>query len=204
MRLQSIAKTLPRNQLIPCLELARKNDPTNSEMSYWLGVHLLQGDMHDPSEERWEEICRGVETLKYATLLNPADARAYYHLGMAISTRHKYAMRTKRAHLLPPAEEAASSMIEAFEAAMYLERKCEEAGCKNGLNLSAAYLTLGDFMARLKSFDKSMNYLASIEDIIISAGDMKEDWAQSMLQEVSSMSEYCKKELTKKSESTLV
>jgi hypothetical protein len=71
MRLQTIAKQLPRGKLIPCLELARENDPTNSEMSYWLGVHLLQGDSSDESDLRWNEICRGVDTLKTATELNP-------------------------------------------------------------------------------------------------------------------------------------
>ena len=101
MRLQTIAKQLPREKLILCLALARENDPTNSEMSYWLGVHLLQGDSSDESDDRWKEICRGVENLESATKLSPTDARAHYHLGMAIATRHKYAMRTRRAHLLP-------------------------------------------------------------------------------------------------------
>ena len=135
MRLQSIGKELDRDKLIPSLCLARDNDPTNSEVPYWLGVHLFQGDMNDESDERWAELSQGVESLKVSTLLNPADARAHYHLGMAISTRHKYAMRTKRAHLLPPAKEAGESVIDALETAIRLERKCAEAGCENGINL---------------------------------------------------------------------
>ncbi len=198
MRLQSVAKELPtRDLLIPCLEIARSNDPENSEMSYWLGVHLLQGDMNDPSDERWNEICYGLDVLKNATILNPADARAHYHHGMAISARHKYAMRTQRAHLLPPADEAANSMINAFETAIRLERKCTEAGCKNGINLAAGYLTLADFMARLKSFEKAIMYLGRIEGMINEAGDREEHWATSMLQQVSSMMEFCMAESAK-------
>ena len=106
MRLQSIGKELDRDKLIPSLGLARDNDSTNSEVPYWLGVHLFRGDMTDESDERWAELSQGVESLKASTLLNPADAQAHYHLGMAISTRHKFAMHTKRVHLLPPAKEA--------------------------------------------------------------------------------------------------
>jgi len=198
MRLNQIAKELPRDKLIPCLKLASNNDPTNNEVPYWLGVHTIQGDMNDPSDERWTEICQGVESLKLSALLNPADARAHFHLGMAISTRHKYAMRTKRAHLLPPPKEAADSLIQALEAAIRLERKCVEAGCANGINLAAAFLALGDFVARLKSFDKAIAYLNQVEDSIRRAGDIDENWAQSMLQEVSSMLDYCKKESAEK------
>lgn len=146
MRLQTIAKQLPRDKLIPCLELAKEHDRYNSEMSYWLGVHLLQGDPNDESDLRWDEICRGVSALEAAAELNPTDARANFHLGMAIATRHKYAMRTRRAHLLPPPGVAAESLINAFESAIKLEQVCDHAGCKNGINLPAAYLALGDFM----------------------------------------------------------
>lgn len=204
MRLQSIAKELrSRSQLISCLEIARENDPTNSEMSYWLGVHLLQGSMADPSDERWEEICRGVEIFKSATLLNPADARAHYHHGMAIAARHKYAMRTRKAHLLPPPDEVAASMIDTFETAIRLERKCGDAGCKNGINLAAGYLNLADFMARLKNFDKAIDYLNEVPNSINEAGDSEESWAISMLQEASSMMEYCKNESAKLRESAV-
>lgn len=204
MRLQSMAKELERSKLIPSLRLARTNDPSNSEVPYWLGVHLVQGDMNDPSDERWSEICEGVESLRLSTLLNPADARAHYHHGMGISTRHKYAMRTKRAHLLPPAKEAADSLINSLEAAIRLEGKCDEAGCKNGLNLAAAYLALGDFMARLKDFDKAISYLNQVEKSIVNSGDTEANWANSMLQEVSSVLEYCERESAKKAESSLV
>lgn len=146
MRLQTIAKQLPRDKLIPCLELAKEHDRFNSEMSYWLGVHLLQGDTSDESDLRWDEICRGVAALEAAAQLNPTDARANFHLGMAIATRHKYAMRTRRAHLLPPPGVAAEALINAFESAIELEKVCDDAGCKNGINLPAAYLALGDFM----------------------------------------------------------
>lgn len=204
MRLQSIAKELlQRDKLISCLQLARENDPNNSEISYWLGVHLIQGDVSDPSDERWEEICQGVGSLEQSTLLNPADARAHYHFGMAISTRHKYAMRTRRAHLLPPPQESAESLINAFETAIILEGKCDDAGCKNEINLAAAYLALGDYMARLKDFDKAIAYLNQVEDTIGKAGDMDKEWAQSMIQEVFSILDYCKNELVKKNEASL-
>lgn len=193
MRLQSIAKELPRDKLIPCMRLAKINDPTNSEVPYWLGVHLLQGDMDDPSDERWAEICEGVESLKLSTLLNPADARAHYHLGMGISTRHKYAMRTKRANLLPPPREAAESLMHAFETAIQLERICIRASCENGINLAAAFLTLGDFMARLNDFEKAIAFLLKVEDAVRESGDFQTNWAQSMLQEVSSLLDYCKR-----------
>jgi len=204
MRLQSIGKELQRDKLIPSLRLARQNDPTNSEVPYWLGVHLIQGDMNDPSDERWEEICEGVESLSMSTLLNPADARAHYHLGMALSARHKYAMRTKRAHLLPSAKEAAESLIKAFETAISLEGKCVQAGCENGINLAAAFLALGDFMGRLKNFDKAIYYLNQVEDTLGQAGDMDKTWAHAMLQEVNSMLDYCKDESAKKNEASLV
>jgi len=153
MRLQTMAKELPREQCLRGLELARSYDPLNSEMSYWLGVHLLQGDPNDPSDERWEEICQGVQSFERSIVLNPADARAHYNLGMALSERHKYAMRTRRMHLLPPPQEAAESLINALETAIQLEIKCDEAGCSNGINIAEAFLTLGDFVLRLKNFD---------------------------------------------------
>ncbi|KAL3807273.1 hypothetical protein ACHAXA_004089 [Cyclostephanos tholiformis] len=204
MRLQSIGKELDRDKLILSLRLARENDPTNSEVPYWHGVHLIQGDMNEESDDRWTEITQGVESLKLSTLLNPADARAHYHLGMAISARHKYAMRTKRAHLLPPAKEAGESVIDALETAIRLERKCTEAGCENGINISAAYLALGDFMARLKSYDRAITYLNQVEGIIGETGDMDKRWAQSMLEEVLSLTEYCKREAANKMEPSLV
>lgn len=204
MRLQSIAVGLEREKRICALQLAGDNDPTNSEVSYWLGVHLIQGDMNDPSDERWNELLEGVESLKRSISLNPADARTHYHLGMAISTRHKYAMQTKRAHLLPPAKEAAESLINAFETAIRLERKCDAAGCKNGINLPAALLCLGDFMARLKNFDKAIEYLSQVEDSIENSGDLDKEWAELMLQEVSTMLNYCKQEATAKSEALFV
>ncbi|KAL7542951.1 hypothetical protein ACHAXR_012244, partial [Thalassiosira sp. AJA248-18] len=176
--LQSIAKELHRDKLIPALKLARSNDPINSEVPYLLGVYLIQGDIHDPTDdERWAEICQGVESLKLSTVLNPADARAHYHHGMGISTRHKYAMRTKRAHLLPPAKEAAEDLIKALETAIRLEGECEKAGCSNGLNLAEAYLALGDFMARLKNFDRAITYLNQVKGTIRS-GDIDENWSQ--------------------------
>ena len=204
MRLQTLAKELQRNQRIRALELARSYDPMNSEMSYWLGVHLLQGDSENSTDERWEEIRRGVETLEAAIALNPADARAHYHLGMAISTRHKYAMRAKRAHLLPPAAIAASRMIEAFEEAIRLEKKCEEAGCKNEINVAAGYLTLGDFMARLRSFEKAIKYLSQVERALVEGGDIDEHWAIGMLEETIRVMTYCEAESAKKIEIPLV
>lgn len=202
MRLQTIAKELPRDQLVPCLQLARTNDPSNGELSFWLGIHLIQGDMNDQSDERWDGICDGVESLKLSTLLNPADARAHYHFGMGLSTRHKYAMRSKRAHLLPPAKEAAESLINALETAVRLERKCEEAGCMNGINLAAAYLALGDFMCRLNSSDKAIPYLNQVEESLIRSGDLDKDWAHAMLQEASSMMAYCENQLSKKNDAS--
>ena len=200
MRLQSVAKELEREKLIPFLHLARDKDPTNSEILYWLGVHLLQGDPNDPSDERWEEICQGVESLKQSTLLNPADARVHYHLGMGISTRHKYAMRTRRAHLLPPAKEAADGLVEALETAIRLEGKCDQSGCSNGINLAAAYLCMGDFMARLKSCDKAIPYLNQVGKTIELSGGMHTEWAHSMLEEVHTMLNYCHSEMAKKEE----
>lgn len=203
MRLIPIAKELPGDKLVSCLELAQRNDPTNNEVPYWLGVHLLQGDPDDPSEERWADICRGVDTLQLSTRLNPADARAHYHLGMAICTRHKHAMRTRRAHLLPPAEDAADSLIGALETAIRLERRCAAAGCDNELNVAAAFLALGDFVLRLGEFEKARAYLAQVEDSIEGAGAMDEPWAQDMRQQVSSMLEYCQRQLAEK-EASLV
>ena len=197
MRLQAMAKELPRDQCIRGLDLARSFDPKNSEMSYWLGVHLLQGDPDDPTNKRWEEICRGIETLEASTELNPADARAHYHLGMAISTRHKYAMRTKRAHLLPPAADSANRMIEVFEEAIRLEKRCEEAGCKNDLNVAASYLTLGEFMARLHNFDKAVEYLSQVESTLGNAGELDKPWAEGFLTEMSRMMAYCETENAK-------
>jgi len=204
MRLQSIGKELDRDKHISSLRLARGNDPTNSEIPYWLGVNLIEGDMNDESDERWTEISQGVESLYQSTMLNPADARAHYHLGMAISTRHKYAMRSKRTNLLPPAKEAGENLINAFETAIRLERKCLKAGCENGINLSAAYLALGDFMARLKSFDKAIMYLKQVEAAIEEAGDRDKGWAESMLDEVSSILEYCNGEIAEKMKPSLV
>ncbi|KAL7515621.1 hypothetical protein ACHAXN_013276 [Cyclotella atomus] len=194
MRLQTIAKQLPRDKLIPCLELAREHDPLNSEMSYWLGVHLLQGDSSDQSDQRWNEICRGVDVLQTATQLNPTDARAHFHLGMAIASRHKYAMRTKRAHLLPPPGEAAEALIYSFESAIRLEQVCDEAGCKNGINIPAAYLALGDFMGRLRNYPKALEYLEQVEGAIASS-ESEEDWAMSMLEETASISNFCRSEM---------
>lgn len=194
MRMQSIAMGLERKKRILALQIASTNDPTNSEVFYWLGVHLIQGDMTDQSDERWEELRNGVELLMHSISLNPANARAHYHLGMAISTRHTYAMRTKRAHLLPPAKEAAESLINAFESAINLETKCDKAGCKNGINVPAAFLALGDFMARLKNFDKAVAYLRQVEICIEKYGETDNEWADSMRQEVSDMLEYCKRE----------
>jgi len=191
MRLTPLAKELTRDKLIPCLKLATINDPTSHALPYALGVHLLQqGDMDDPSDERWEEICQGVSSFEKAIELNPADARAYYNLGMAISTRHMYAMQTRRMHLLPPPKEAAESLINALETAIQLEIKCDEAGCSNGFNMAEAYLTMGDFVLRLKNFELARTYLNQVEDTIKKAGDIDEDWAQSMLQQVSSMLDF--------------
>lgn len=198
-----MAKELPRDKLIPSLQLARANDPVNSEVPFWIGVHSIQGDMTDPTDERWEEICQGVESLKASTLLNPADARAHYHLGMGITTRHKYAMQTRRAHLLPPPKEAADMLVKAFETAIRLEGKCQEAGCQNGINLAAAYLALGDFMARLKEVDKAIAYLNQIEPTIRRSGDIDENWAHSMLEEASSILQFCQHESAKVKESSL-
>lgn len=200
MRLQSIAVGLEREKRIRALQLASDNDPTNSEVPYWLGVHLIQGDMNDVSDERWEEICTGLESLMHSISLNPADARAHYHLGMAISTRHKYAIRTRRTHLLPPAQEAAESLIHTFETAISLEKKCDKAGCKNGINLAAALFSLGDFMARLKNFDMAISYLNRVEGSIESSGDTDKEWAYSIRQEVSSMLDFCKREASAKIE----
>lgn len=176
----------------------------NSEMSYWLGVHLMQGDSDNPSDERWEEIRRGVEALEAAIELNPADARAHYHLGMAISARHKYAMRTKRAHLLPPAADAAGRIIEAFEEASRLESKCAQAGCKNGINIAAGYLSLGDFMARLRSFEKAIKYLSQVEITLGNAGQLDEPWARGMLEEMQRVKTYCESESAKISENAII
>jgi tetratricopeptide (TPR) repeat protein len=203
MRLQTIAKQLPRDRLIPCLELAREHDPMNSEMSYWLGVHLLQGDSSDESDSRWNEICRGVDVLQRATELNPTDARAHFHLGMAIASRHKYAMRTKRAHFLPPPGEAAEALIYAFESAIQLEQVCDEAGCKNGINIPAAYLALGDFMGRLRNYAKALEYLSQVEGAIAS-GESQEDWAMSMLEETASIANFCRSEMQKQQDPSLV
>ena len=205
MRLQSVAKETKRDKLLPFLRLARDIDPTNSDILYWLGVHLMQGDSNDPSDERWNEICQGVESLQYSAVLNPADARVHYHLGMAISTRHKYAMRTRRAHLLPPPKEAAETLIEAIETAMHLEAKCENAGCKNDINIAAGYLCLGDFMARLRDPDKAIVYLNQVEEHIDMEQDGDTNWVHSMLDEVNSMLEYCRNEsMKKKEEASLV
>jgi tetratricopeptide (TPR) repeat protein len=205
MRLQTMAKELQsRADLIRTIDLARSYDPMNSEMSYWLGVHLMQGDSDNPSDERWEEVCRGVEALEAAIELNPADARAHYHLGMAISARHKYAMRTKRAHLLPPAADAAGRIIEAFEEASRLESKCEHAGCKNGINIAAGYLSLGDFMARLRSFEKAIKYLSQVEITLGNAGQLDEPWARGMLEEMQRVKTYCESESAKISENAII
>ena len=200
MRLQSMAKQLDREKCLHGLQLGRSCDPKNSEMSYWLGVHLLQGDSNDPTDERWDEICRGVETLERAVELNPADARARFHLGMAISTRHKYAMRTKRAHLLPPAADAASLMIQSFEEAIRLEKRCDEAGCKNGINLAASYLTLGEFMASLRKFDLATKYLSQIERTLSEAGDLNTPWAGDILETSHKIMSYCERENAKLTE----
>lgn len=197
MRLQSIAKDLPTDKLVPFLRLARSNDPNNNEIPYWLGVHLVSGDSSDPSDERWEQISEGVEMLKVSSLLNPADARAHYHHGMGISSRHKYAMRTRRAHLLPPAKEAAETLINALETAIHLERECEKAGCKNGINIAAAYLCLGDFCARLKDYNKAISYLNQVEEAIQCSGDAEKDWSESLLEEVSKILDYCHKNTAK-------
>lgn len=204
MRLQTMAKELPRDQCIRGLELARSYDPMNSEMSYWLGVNLLQGDPNNPTDERWEEICRGVETLETAAQLNPADARARYHLGMSYHTRHKYAMRTKRTHLLPQPAEAASRIIEAFEEAIRLEKRCEEAGCKNGLNVAASYLTLGEFMASLRNFEKSLKYLSQVESTLTDAGELDAPWAGGFLEEMNRLKSYCETETAKLRENAVL
>ena len=159
------------------------------------GVHLIQGDMADTSEDRWREICRGVESLEDSIQLNPFDARAHYHLGMAIATRHKYAMRTRRADELPPPKEAAESLIHALETAISLERKCLFYNCPNGINISAAYLAIGDFMLRLKSFDKALSYLNLVEGAIQASGDAEEEWARGMMDEVTCMMNYCNEEM---------
>lgn len=50
------------------MKLARENDPINSEIPHWIGVYSMQGDSNDPSDERWEEICEGVESSpRYST-----------------------------------------------------------------------------------------------------------------------------------------
>lgn len=191
MRLTPLAKELTRDELIPCLKLAASNDPTSHALPYALGVHLTQeGDMNDPSDERWEEICQGVESFERSIALNPADARAHYCLGMALSERHKYAMRTRRMHLLPPPQEAAESLINALETAIRLEMKCDEAGCSNGFNLADTYLTLGDFVLRLNNFELARTYLNQVEECIKRDGETNEDWAHSMLQQVSAMLDY--------------
>lgn len=172
----------------PVLEAARTK-------SLRKGVHLIQGDMADTSENRWREICGGVEFLEDSIQLNPSDARAHYHLGMAISTRHKYAMRTRRADELPPPKEAAESMIHALETAISLERRCLLYNCPNGINIGAAYLALGDFMLRLKSFDKAMSYLNLVEGAIQESGDAEEEWAKGMMDEVTSMMNFCNEEM---------
>jgi len=151
--------------------------------------------MTDTSEDRWREICRGVESLEDSTQLNPFDARPHYHLGMAISARHKYAMRTGRDDELPSHEEAAESMIHALETAISLERRCLYYNCPNGINIGAAYLALGDFMLRLKSLDKAMSYLNFVEGAIQESGDTEEEWARGMMDEATSMINYCNEEM---------
>lgn len=191
MRLASIGSDMIAESKKLCLQAARRNNPSNSEVPYWLGIHLVQGDMDDPSDERWAEISEGVEYLQLATSMNPADARSHYQLGMALASRFKYAMRTRRIHLHPPAQQFAEGLIHAFETAIQLEEKCNEAGCSNGLNLPAAFFALGDNMLRLKDFEKARVYLNQVRDAIGQAGDMNENWAQSMLEEVGSMNNYC-------------
>lgn len=123
---------------------------------------------------------------------------------MAIATRHKYAMRTKRAHLLPSPGEAAETLIYAFETAIQLENVCDEAGCKNGINIPAAYLALGDFMGRLKNYHKALEYLSQVEGAITATGDLDEEWASSMLDEVASVANFCRTELQKLQDPSLV
>ena len=204
MRLQSMGQELERDKMIPVVRLARSNDPLNSECPYWLGVHLVQGDINDPSDERWADICEGLESLQLATEMNPADARAHYNLGMAISYRHKYAMRSRRAHLLPPAKEAADALIKAFDSAIRLEGICEQAGCSNDINLAAAYLSLGEFMARLQRYEKAIPYLNQVEETVRHSGDIDQGWAKHMMGEAASILEYCSEEIAKKNESSLV
>ena len=60
--------------------------------------------------------------------------------------------------------------------------------------MPAAFLALGDFMARLKNFDKAVAYLRQVEICIEKYGETDNEWADSMRQEVSDMLEYCKRE----------
>ena len=93
-------------------------------------------------------------------------------------------------HLLPPAQVAADSLIHALETAIQLERKCDKAGCNNGINLAEAFFTLGDFVLRLKGFVEARTYLNQVEDSIRGFGHIDENWAQAMLEEVSAMLDY--------------
>ncbi len=59
-------------------------------------------------------------------------------------------------------------------------------------------------MARLKSFDKAIPYLNQVEEAIERAGDLDKTWSSSMLEEVSSVLDFCKREEAKKQEASLV
>ena len=135
--------------------------------------------------------------MRKSAAYSPSDARTYYHLGMALAARHKFAMRERLAHLLPPPAVVAEEIERAFCMAIRLESQCAAAGCKNGFNVAAAYLSLGEFMARLRNFKKGAEYLERVEDIVVSNGEEGEVWARPMLEEVSSILAYCRGELNK-------
>ena len=59
-------------------------------------------------------------------------------------------------------------------------------------------------MARLKSYDKAITYLNQVKGAIGEAGDMDKGWAHAMLEEVSSVREYCIREAAEKMEPSLV
>ncbi len=59
-------------------------------------------------------------------------------------------------------------------------------------------------MTRLKNYSKALEYLCQVERAIKDVGDFEENWATSMLDEVSAITDFCRAELQKKEDTSLV
>ena len=125
---------------------------------------------------------------------------------MALSARFAHVASAAAAHhpaaksvslLLPPVEDQAKDMTEALLSAVRLESGCATHGCSNSndggdkVDPAIAFLTLGEFHARIGAHAEAANFLSHV---VNSSGS---DRAMMMATKAKSIMDYCNDKLEK-------